>query len=156
LLCPHPNWPNPYRLYTQSHSIRCNSTRAGYGSLGQLLAGPFANLSGETAATPAHKDKEIRVRMGNSKLQSPFARRAATRVLSTTFSKKKSLLAPHLGFEDVTHQLTEMREVVCFQRRCLRCQRIHVRRRLLVAFFTRPLPHSMGWKFSVCYLVSLA
>ena len=34
----------------------------------------------------------------------------------------QSNLAPQLGFEHATHQLTEMREVVYFQRKCLRCQ----------------------------------
>ena len=62
---------------------------------------------GDSGGTPPDKDKEIRVKMGNSKFCSQLCPAALSGVFSRTCVEYKGLiLAPQVGLEPTTTRLT--------------------------------------------------
>ena len=62
---------------------------------------------GDSGGTPAGKDGEIRVRMGNSQFEPPHGRGATTGVFSREYVETKEVsVAPQVGFEPTTIRLT--------------------------------------------------
>jgi len=68
---------------------------------------PLPTHWGDSGGTPADKDGEIRVRMGNSRFQPWLGRGAATGVFSRGCVETKGFeLAPQVGLEPTTLRLT--------------------------------------------------